>query len=112
MIYLIIYFLLFVMVLVSPTLLVLWSAIDRVGWTWSLLLIPAGAGIGAVVMAIIGGCLSTYSFWLDDLRTGPPGSGSFAGLGRAIVTLVLMVLLGWIGSGVGAYWASYWIHHN
>ena len=104
-------FLLLMMVLVSPTLLILWMTIDQIGLTWSLLLIPTGAMIGAVVMAIIGACLSAYNFWLDDRQTGLPPSGSFAGLGRGIVTLVLMVLLGWIGSGIGACGASHWIRH-
>lgn len=103
-------FLLLMIMLVSPTLLILWSAIERVGLTWSLLLIPTGAMTGAVVMAIVGACLYEFIIRLNDRQTGPPPAGAIgAGLGRAIMALILMVLFGWIGSGLGACWVSHWI---
>jgi hypothetical protein len=102
-------FLFLAILLVSPTLLILWIAIDRVGLTWSLLLIPAGAMIGTVVMAIVGAYLSAYNVWLNDRENGLAPSGSMGGLGAAIMSLVFMVFFGWIGSGIGACWANHWI---
>lgn len=102
--------LLLMMVLASPIFLILWSAIERVGLTWSLLLIPAGAMIGAVVMAIVSTCLYEFSIWLNDRKTGPPPAGAIgAGVGRGIMGLIFMALFGWVGSGLGACWASHWI---
>lgn len=97
-------------VLLSPTLLILLGAVARFGLTWRLLLIPAGSLVGFVLMAIVGAYWSNYNFELDDRRTSPPEAGSFAGLGRLIIIFIVMVLLGWIGSGLGAWLvASYWV---
>ncbi|CAD5990225.1 hypothetical protein PCC9214_05744 [Planktothrix tepida] len=97
-------------ILLSPTLLILWGAVARFGLTWRLLLIPVGSIVGFVLMAIIGMYWCNYNFELDDRRTGPPEAGSFAGLGRLIIIFIVMVLLGWIGSGLGAWLvASYWL---
>lgn len=83
----------------------------RVGLTWSLLLIPVGGIVGFVLMAITGMYLCEFNFWLDDRQTGPPESGEIgATTGRAIMTFIWMVVLGWIGSGVGAWLVTgYWV---
>ncbi|MBD2485569.1 hypothetical protein [Planktothrix sp. FACHB-1365] len=97
-------------ILLSPTLLILWGAVARFGLTWRLMLIPVGGIVGFVLMGIVGAYWCNYNFELDDHRTGPPEAGSFAGLGRLIIILIVMVLLGWIGSGLGAWLvASYWV---
>jgi hypothetical protein len=98
-------FLLLFMVLASPTLLILWDAKARFGLTWNLLLIPVGAIVGFVLMAIAGAYFYGLITWLNDRQTGPPPAGAIgAATGRAIMTLILMVLFGWIGSGLGAWW--------
>lgn len=97
-------------ILLSPTLLILWVAVARFGLTWRLLLIPVGSIVGFVLMGIVGAYWCNYNFELDDRRTSPPEAGSFAGLGRLIIIFIVMVLLGWIGSGLGAWLvASYWL---
>ena len=97
-------------ILLSPTLLILWGAVARFGLTWRLLLIPVGSIVGFLLMGIVGAYWCNYNFEVDDRRTGPPEAGSFAGLGRLIIILIVMVLLGWIGSGLGAWLvASYWV---
>jgi len=97
-------------ILLSPTLLILWGAVARFGLTWRLLLIPVGSIVGFVLMGIVGAYWCNYNFELDDRRTSPPEAGSFAGLGRLIIIFIVMVLLGWIGSGLGAWLvARYWV---
>jgi hypothetical protein len=101
-------FLLLLMVLVSPTLLILLSAKARFGFTWNLLLIPVGGIVGFVLMAICGAYFYELIIWLNDRQTGPPESGAIgAATGRAVMTFILMVLFGWIGSGFGAWAARY-----
>lgn len=104
-------FLLPLIILLSPTLFILWGAMGRVGLTWSLLLIPVGGIVGFVLMAIAGACFYDFMIKLEDRRTGPPESGAIgAATGRAIMSFIWMILLGWIGSGVGACWVtSYWV---
>ncbi len=98
------------MVLVSPTLFILWGAFARFGLTWRLLLIPVGGIAGFVLMAIAGMYLCNYNFELDERQTGPSEAGSLGGLGQAIMALIAMALLGWIGSGLGAWLvARYWV---
>jgi hypothetical protein len=97
-------FLLLLMVLVSPTLLILLNAKARFGLTWSLLLIPVGGIVGFVLMAICGAYFYGLITWLNDIQTGPPEAGAIgAATGRAIVTLIFMVLFGWVGSALGAW---------
>ncbi|WP_041234089.1 hypothetical protein [Cylindrospermum stagnale] len=44
-----------------------------------------------------------FIIWPDDRQTSPPPAGAIgAATGRAIMMLILMVLFGWIGSGLGA----------
>jgi hypothetical protein len=103
-------FLLPLMVLVSPTLFILWGAFARFGLTWRLLLIPVGGIVGFVLMAIAGMYLCNYNFELHERQTGPSEAGSLGGLGQAIMALIAMALLGWIGSGLGAWLvARYWV---
>ncbi|MEA5515413.1 hypothetical protein [Nodularia sp. UHCC 0506] len=104
-------FLLLFIVLISPTLLILWSALARFGFNWNLLLIPVGSIVGFVLMAIAGASLYEFIIWLNDRQTGSPPAGSLgAGTGRAILTFILMVLFGWIGSGIGAWLVRrYWV---
>lgn len=104
-------FLLFLMVLISPTLLILWGAFARFGFTWSLLLIPVGAIVGFVLMAIAGAYFYGLIIWLNDRQTGPPPAGAIgAATGRAIMMFILMGLFGWIGSELGAWLATnYWV---
>jgi hypothetical protein len=102
--------LLFLILLVSPTLIVLWVAIAHLGLVWSLLLIPLGAIGGAVLLGVGGGCLYEFLIMLEDRRTGLPESGSFGGLGRAIVELIIILLGGWIGSICGSWLvANFWL---
>lgn len=97
-------------ILLSPTLLILWGAVARFGLTWRLVLIPVGGIVGFVLMGIVGAYWCNYNFELDDRRTSPPEAGSFAGLGRLIIIFIVMALLGWIGSGLGAWLvANYWV---
>ncbi|CAD5989496.1 hypothetical protein PCC9214_05584 [Planktothrix tepida] len=98
-------------ILLSPTLFILWGAIVRVGLTWSLLLIPVGGIVGFVLMAIAGACFYDFMIKLEDRETGPPESGAIgAATGRAIVSFIWMILLGWIGSGLGAWLVTgYWV---
>ncbi|MCB8766602.1 hypothetical protein L2E68_22610 [Planktothrix agardhii 1029] len=103
-------FLLPLMVLLSPTLFILWGAFARFGLTWRLMLIPVGGIVGFVLMAIIGMYWCNYNFELHERQTGPSEAGSFGGLGQAIMAFIVMALLGWIGSGLGAWLvASYWV---
>lgn len=75
----------------------------RFGFTWSLLLIPVGGLFGFVLMEIGGAYFYGFIIWLDDHQSGPPPAGAIgAATGRAIMMLILMVLFGWIGSGLGA----------
>ena len=103
-------FLLLLMVLVSPTILIVWSAFTRFGFTWRLLLVPVGGILGFVLMAIAGMYWCEYNIRLHERQTGPSEAGSFGGLGQAIISFICMILLGWIGSGFGAWWAmSHWL---
>jgi len=90
--------------------LILWGAIERFGFVGSLLLIPLGAIGGAVLLGVGGGCLYEFLIMLEDRRTGLPESGSFGGLGRAIVQLIIICLGGWIGSICGSWLvANFWL---
>lgn len=81
-------------------------ALSKFGLVWSLLWILAGSIIGGLLMAIAGAVFYTLQIQWEDRQTGPPESGAIgAGLGRSIVTLVFMVIFGWIGSGGGAFLA-------
>ncbi|VXD13221.1 membrane hypothetical protein [Planktothrix paucivesiculata PCC 9631] len=104
-------FLLPLVVLVSPTLFILWGAFARVGLSSRLLLIPVGGIVGFLLMAIAGASFYGFIIWLDDRKTGPPEAGAIgAATGRAIMTFIWMVLLGWMGSGFGAWWVTiYWV---
>ncbi|MBR8833000.1 MAG: hypothetical protein DSM106950_02885 [Stigonema ocellatum SAG 48.90 = DSM 106950] len=102
-------FLLLLMVLISPTLLILSIAIATVGFNWRLLLIPIGAIVGAILLSMSGFCLSYLLYWKDHDKNYQPGS--MGGFGGGILTMMVMVLFGWIGSGFGACWvAKYWVH--
>ncbi|VXD16800.1 hypothetical protein [Planktothrix paucivesiculata] len=97
-------------ILLSPSLLILWGAFARFGLTWRLLLIPVGGIVGFVLMAIAAMYLCNYNFELHERQTGPSEAGSLGGLGQAIMALIAMALLGWIGSGLGAWLvANYWV---
>ncbi|WP_208344412.1 hypothetical protein [Aetokthonos hydrillicola] len=101
-------FLLLLMVLISPTLLILGNAIAQVGLKWRLLLIPSGAIVGAIFMSILGFCLSYLLYWKEHDKNYQPGS--MGGVGGMILTMIVLVLFGWVGSGVGACWvAKYWV---
>jgi hypothetical protein len=94
----------------SPTLLILWSAIAAHGFAWSLLLIPVGALLGAIGMAVGAASWCALEFHRDDEKTGPPPAGSLgAGLGRGIASLIAMGVFGLIGSGVGAWVTRHWV---
>lgn len=94
---------LYLVVLVSPPLVILWGAIARFGFAWSLLLIPIGAIAGAVFLAVSGACCYEYSIRMSD-RIDPPPAGSLgASTGRGIMTFVLMAFCSWLGSGLGAW---------
>ncbi|MBD2626016.1 hypothetical protein [Trichormus variabilis] len=100
-------FLLPLMLLASPTLFILWGAFNRLGFIWSLLLIPVGGMVGFILMAIAGASFYGFLIWLDDRKTGLPEAGSLgAFVGRGIMSLIIMVLLGWIGSGISAWLVS------
>lgn len=91
-------------VFVSPTVIILLIALSQLGWVWGLLWVPTGSMIGGLLFAIIAAVLYTLQIQAEDRQTGPPESGAIgAGLGRSIVTLVFMAILGWIGSGLGAF---------
>lgn len=96
-------FLLPVIILVSPTLVIIWSAFTRFGLTWRLMLIPVGGILGFVLMVIAGMYWCEYNIRLQERQTGPSEAGSFGGLGQAIMSFICMILLGWIVSGVGAW---------
>jgi len=104
-------FLLPVIILVSPTLMIIWNAFARFGLTWRLMLISVGGIVGFILMAIAGGCFYEFMIKLEDQRTGPPESGAIgAGTGRAIISFIWMILLGWLGSGFGAWLImTYWL---
>lgn len=106
-------FILALIVFVSPTLMILGIALSRVGFAWSVLWILAGSIIGGLVLAIVGAVLYSLQIAWEDRQTGPPEAGAIgAGLGRGIVTLIFMVLFGWIGSGLGAFLAfSYLVNY-
>ncbi|MFB2920080.1 hypothetical protein [Aerosakkonema funiforme] len=105
-------FILVLILFVSPTLIILWSALSRVGFVWSLLWILAGSIIGGLLLAIAGAVFYGLLTAWDDRRTGPPEAGAIsAGLGRTIVTLIFMVMFGWIGSGLGAFLAFNYLVH-
>jgi hypothetical protein len=97
-------FLLPLIVLLSPTLLILWQAFVQYGLTWKLILIPVGSIAGFILMAIAGLYFYECMIKLEDQRTGPLESGAIgAATGRAIMAFIWMILLGWIGSGVAAW---------
>ena len=74
------------------------------------MLIPVGGIAGFVLMAIAAMYWCNYNFELHERQTGPSEAGSFGGLGQAIIALIAMALLGWIGSGLGAWLvARYWV---
>lgn len=99
-------FILAFVLFISPTLIILSIALSQFGLVWSLLWIPTGSIIGGLLMAIAGAVLYTLQIQAEDRQTGPPESGAIgAGLGRSIVTLIFMVIFGWIGSGGGAFFA-------
>lgn len=104
-------FLLPVIILVSPTLMIIWNAFTQYGFTWRLMLIPVGGIVGFILMAIAGGCFYEFMINLEDQRTGSPESGAIgAATGRAIMSFICMILLGWIGSGFGAWLVmSHWL---
>jgi hypothetical protein len=104
-------FILALMVLVSPTLVILGHAIQKVGWSWSLLWIVAGAIGGGILLANLGARFYGLLIERDDRKTGQPEAGAIgAATGRAIVTLIWMVIFGWIGSGLGGFLACrYWV---
>ncbi|MBR8832500.1 MAG: hypothetical protein DSM106950_00255 [Stigonema ocellatum SAG 48.90 = DSM 106950] len=102
-------FLLPLMVLISPTLLILSMAIATVGFNWRLLLIPTGAMVGAILMSISSFYISHLLYWKDHDKNYQPGS--MGGIGGGILTMMVMVLFGWVGSGFGACWvAKYGVH--
>lgn len=105
-------FILALILFVSPTLIILLNALSRVGFAWSLLGILAGSIIGAFLLAIVGAVLYGLHIKRSDRQTGAPKAGAIgAATGRAIVTLIFMVMFGWIGSGLGAFLAfSYLLH--
>lgn len=97
-------FLLPLIILVSPTLMIIWNTFARFDLTWRLMLIPVGGIVGFVLMAITGGCFYEFMINLEDQRTGPPELGAIgAATGRAIMSFIWMILFGWIGSGFGAW---------
>jgi hypothetical protein len=99
-------FILAFIVFVSPTLIILLIALSQFGWVWSLLWILAGSIITGLVFAIAGAVLYTLQVQWEDRQTRPPESGAIgAGLGRAIATLIFIVVFGLIGSGCGAFLA-------
>lgn len=99
-------FILAFILFISPTLIILSIALSQFGLVWNLLWILAGSIIGGLLFAIAGAVFYTLQIQEEDCRTGPPESGAIgAGLGRSIVTLVFMVIFGWIGSGGGAFLA-------
>lgn len=99
-------FILAFVLFISPTLIILSLALTQFGLVWGLLWILAGSIIGGLLMAIAGAAFYTLQIQWENRQTGPPQSGAIgAGLGRSIVTLVLMVIFGWIGSGGGAFLA-------
>lgn len=99
--------------LVSPTLIILSIALSQFGFVWSLLWIPTGSIIGGLLLAIAGAVFYTLQIQAEDRLTGPPESGAIgAGLGRTIVTLIFMVIFGWIGSGFGAFLALRYLLHQ
>lgn len=104
-------FLLPVIILVSPTLMIIWNAFARFGLIWRLMLIPVGGIVGFILMAIAGGCFYEFMIKLEDQRTGPPESGAIGtATGRAIMSFISMILLGWMGSGFGAWLImTYWL---
>lgn len=104
-------YLLILMLLLSPTLIILWTTINRVGFIWSLLFIPLGAMTGFFLWGVGGAYFYTLLIWLEDRQTGSPEAGAIgAATGRAIVEIILMILFGWIGSGFSAWWvASHWV---
>ena len=74
--------------------IILWGAIEQFGFVGSLWFIPLGAIGGAVLLGFGGGWLYEFLIMLEDRRTGLPESGSFGGLGRAIVELIIILLGG------------------
>ena len=96
--------------LVSPWVIILWGAIEQFGFVGSLWFIPLGAIGGAVLLGFGGGWLYEFLIMLEDRRTGLPEVGSFGGLGRAIVELIIILFGGWIGSICGAWLvANFWL---
>ena len=90
--------------------IILWGAIEQFGFVGSLWFIPLGAIGGAVLLGFGGGWLYELTIMLEDHRTGLPESGSFGGLGRAIVELLIILFGGWIGSICGAWLvANFWL---
>ena len=99
-------FILAFILFISPTLIILSIALSKFGLVWGLLWIPTGSIIGGLLMAIVGAMFYSRQIQEEDRQTGLPESGAIgAGLGRSIVTLVFMVIFGWIGSGCGAFLA-------
>lgn len=106
-------FILALILFLSPTLIILANGLSRIGFAWSLGWILAGSIVGALGFAIIGAILYEFQIRWEDRQTGPPESGSLgAATGRAIVTLIFMVMFGWIGSGLGAFLALRYITHS
>ena len=99
--------------LVSPTLIIILIALSQFGFVWSLLWIPTGSIIGGLLLAIAGAVFYTRQIEWEDRQTGPPESSAIgAGLGRAIVTLIFMVIFGWIGSSFGAFIGLRYLLHQ
>lgn len=106
-------FILALILFLSPSLIILSITLNRVGFVWSLLWILVGSIIGGLLLAIAGAAFYTFQIQWEDRQTGPPESGAIgAGLGRTIVTLIFLVIFGWIGSGCGAFLAFKYLLHQ